>query len=211
MNLKDIKKILNDTDYVRTGGTKEELQAAEYLKAECEKRGASARLETFPVQMAEMKKAVFKADGKEVPCKGYLNSGSAKIEGEFLYLPDTDEASLLKVKDKIVMLDSGIGHFLYKDLLKAGVKGIVTYDGNVNFRDNDIDQKELRAVVHEGVKTPAVNINAKDALKLVKDGVKTASIELKQKEYEGESRNVVAEIPGATDEWIVLTAHYDST
>ena len=36
-------------------------------------------------------------------------------------------------------------------------------------------------------------------------------IAIKQREYEGASHNVVAEIPGKCGEWITLSAHYDST
>ena len=32
-----------------------------------------------------------------------------------------------------------------------------------------------------------------------------------QREYEGRSHNVLAELPGKREEWIVLTAHYDTT
>ncbi|WP_289481240.1 M28 family peptidase, partial [Klebsiella pneumoniae] len=39
----------------------------------------------------------------------------------------------------------------------------------------------------------------------------TAKIVLKQEEYEGNSHNVILELPGEIDEYIVLTAHYDST
>ena len=33
----------------------------------------------------------------------------------------------------------------------------------------------------------------------------------RQREYEGRSNNVIAELPGKRDEWIVLSAHYDTT
>ena len=36
-------------------------------------------------------------------------------------------------------------------------------------------------------------------------------ITIRQREYDGESHNVIAEIPGRRDEWITLSAHYDST
>ncbi len=211
MKVTKIRQIIKDTDYVRTGGTKEELKAAEYLKAQCEELGVKAKLENFKVQMAKMKNAQLLIDGKEIACKGYYNCGSGEIEAPFLYLPNTDPASLTFAKDCIVLLDSGISYFVYKDLTEAGVKGIITFDGNVNFRDSDIDQKELRAYVHEGKKTLAVNINAKDAVKIVKSGAKTAKIVIDEEEYEDNSRDVVAEIPGTSDEWIALTAHYDST
>ena len=214
MNTKTITNILNDTDFIRTGGSAEELRAAEYLMQQAEKAGASAHIETFPVQMADIEDAELLINGKPIPCKGYKNCGSGSVEKELVYLPNTDRASLFAVKDKIVLLDSGISYWVYKDLTDAGAAGIITYDGNVNFRDNDIDAKELRGFVAEaaeGKKTLAVNINAKDAVRIVKSGAKTAKITIRQEESVGESRNVVAEIPGSTDEWVILTAHYDST
>ncbi|MBO4883947.1 MAG: Zn-dependent exopeptidase M28 [Clostridia bacterium] len=210
MTLKAIHQILRDTDYVHTGGSAEELHVAEYLRARAEALGAEARLEAFPVAMSTMRAASLTADGRAVPCEGYRCCGSGEIEAPLCYLPNTDPASLTKVKGKIVLLDSGLRYFVYHDLLDNGALGFITYDGNVNFRDNDIDERELRGYVATGRKALSVNVNAKEALKLVKDGVKTVRIAVSQDEYEGESHNVIAELPGATDEWIALTAHYDT-
>ena len=88
---------------------------------------------------------------------------------------------------------------------------VKAHDGDINFEDRDIDQKMLRPYVSLGKKVPCVNINAKDAFELVKSAPASVSIRIEQEETAGESQNVVAEIPGRTDEWIVLTAHYDST
>ena len=114
-------------------------------------------------------------------------------------------------KGKIVMIDGYLGYWVYQDLLENGAVGFITYDGNANYADRDIDQRELRAQVHKGNKIPGVNINAKDAIALVNRGAKTAKITLEQEEYEGRSRNVILDLPGDIDEYIVLTAHYDST
>ena len=211
MNIKTISEILKNTDYVRVGGSDAELKTAQYLMKRSEELGARARLEPFPVAMADMREAHLFADGAEIPCKGFLCCGSGRVEAPFLYLPNTDPASLSTVKGKIVLLDTGVGYFTYHDLIDNGAVGIITYDGNVNFRDSDIDQKELRGYVSMGQKILCVNVNAKDAVKLVKKSPKTVVISVDETEYEGESRNVVAEIPGQTDEWIVFTAHYDST
>ena len=56
MNTREITKILNDTDYVRTGGTQEELKTAEYLADWARKYGADVRIEPFEVEMASIKK-----------------------------------------------------------------------------------------------------------------------------------------------------------
>lgn len=211
MNKSQIRQILKDTDYVRTGGSGEELRAAEYLRAKCEEMGVAAGLEEFGVDMAEIHRAQLFADGREVPCRGYLCCGSADVEAELVYLPNTDPVSLRRVKGKIVLLDTGVGYFLFRDLLENGAIGFITYDGNVHYRDNDVDQKELRSYVSCGEKLPGVNVNAKEAARLVRAGTKKVRIVVEQREYAGTSRNVVAELPGRTEEWIVLTAHYDST
>ena len=58
---------------------------------------------------------------------------------------------------------------------------------------------------------PGVNINAKDAIAMIQKGAKTAKITLKQKEYTDASQNVVLDMPGQAEQYIVFTAHYDST
>ena len=211
MNAKEIMKIFEDTAYVRMGGSAEELRAAKYLQEQCAKLGLTATIEEFDVDMATMEKAEFLADGISITCKGYLNAGSSTVEAPFYYLRSTDPFSLSQCKGKIVMVDGYLGYWLYQDILENGAVGFVTYDGNANYTDRDIDQRELRAATHKGRKIPGVNINAKDAIELIRKGVTTAKITLKQEEYVGQSRNVILDIPGQVEEYIAFTAHYDST
>ncbi len=211
MNTTEIMKIFEDTAYVRMGGSPEELRAAEYLKDCCAKLGLEARIEGFPVQMARIQEAVFEAGGVQIPCKGYLNCGSAEVEAPFYYLRSTDPYALKQCQGKIVMVDTNMRYWLYQDLLDNGALGFVTFDGHVNFADRDIDQRELREFIHSGKKIPGVNINVKDAVKLVEDGVATAKITISQEEFEGTSHNVVLDMPGECDEYILFSAHYDST
>lgn len=211
MNITKIRQILKDTDFIHTGGSDEELRVAEYLKARCEELGVPAALESFAVEMADVHSAALTCDGRQIPCKGYKCCGSGTVEAPVYYMPNTDPGSLAGVAGKIVLLDTGVSHFLYQDMVKNGAVGFITYDGNVHYRDRDIDHKELRQYVSLGKKILGVNINAKDAFALVSGGVKTARITVEQTEYQGQSRNVVAQIPGRTEEWIVLSAHYDTT
>ena len=211
MNAKDIMQIFSDTAYVRTGGSSEELRCAEYLAARCEKLGIPAHLETFEVDMATMHEAVLLADGESIPCKGYLCAGSGQVEAELYYLRNTDAYSLSLCNGKIVLVDGYMGYWMYQDLLENGAAGFITYDGNANYTDFDIDQRELRSFVSKGNKLLGVNINAKHAISLIEKNVKTAKIVLRQDEYKGQSHNVIAELPGEVDETIILTAHYDST
>ncbi len=211
MDAKQIMKIFEDTAYVRMGGSEAELRAAKYLQGKCAQLGLEATIEGFEVDMATMQEAVLWVDGESITCKGYLNAGSGEVEAPFYYLRSTDPYSLSLCKGKIVMIDGYLGYWIYQDLLENGAVGFITYDGNANYADCDIDQRELRSYVSKGNKIPGVNINAKDAIELIRKGATSARITLMQEEYKGQSHNVILDMPGEIDEYIVLTAHYDST
>ena len=211
MDPKKIMQIFQDTAYIRTGGSAEELKAAKYIQSQLEDMGLTATIQPFEVPMSNIQEAELLVDGVSVPCKGYLCAGNAELEAPFYYLRGNDPYSLSLCKGKIVMVDGYLRHWLYQDLLANGAVGFITYDGNANYADRDIDQRELRAQVHNGNKIPGVNINAKDAIQLIRKGASSAKITLKQEEYTGQSRNVVLELPGEVEEYIAFTAHYDST
>ena len=211
MDLQTIARIFDETAFVRTGGSPEELRCAQYLKEECAKLGLDARLEAFEVDWADMHKASLTVDGKEVPCKGYLLSGSGTVEAPIYYLTDNTPYALSLCKGKIVMVDGYLGYWKYRDIFDNGAVGFITYDGNANYADRDVDQRELRSYVSKGDKLPGVNINAKDAIELIRSGAENACITLEQTEDKANSHNVILELPGDREEYITLTAHYDST
>ena len=208
-----LEQLFDETDCVRMSGTEAETRTAEYLKNLCEKLGATARIDSFPVPMGDVSFAELTVDGKTIPCTGCSCCGSGEAEGELLYLPNIDPVSLAQAKGKIVLLDkAGVRNFEYLDLVNAGVKGIVFRCGNRFLRDADIDRRDLRAyVVNGNRKLLCVMIHANDAFELVRANAKTARIRVEENEYEGASHNVVAELPGETGEWITLSAHYDTT
>ena len=211
MNAEQIMKIFADTAYIRTGGSPEELRTAQYLQDKIAGLGLKAEIVPFDVPMSRIQEAVLQVDGVEVSCKGYLCAGSGEVEAPFYYLRDSSPYALSKCRGKIVMIDGYLGYWVYHDLLENGAVGFVTYDGNTNYADRDIDQRELRSYVHNGNRIPGVNINAKDAVELIRRGASAAKITLKQEEYTGQSHNVVLDMPGQVDEYIAFTAHYDST
>ena len=211
MKPNEIMQIFEDTAYVRMGGTEQELKAARYLQQKVAELGLEATIESFPVDMADMEEDGLWVDGEQIVCKGYRNAGSSTVEAPLYYLRARDKWSLSNCRGKIVLVDGYMGYWLYQDLLENGAVGFITYDGNVNYTDFDIDQRELRSFVHKGNRIPGVNINAKTAVALVKKGFHTAKIHLKQHEYTGESRNVVLDMPGEKPEYLIFSAHYDST
>ena len=211
MTANDIMKIFEETAYVRMGGSPEELRVAEYLRDKAAELGLTAQLVPFEVPMADIEAEKLVIDGREIPCKGYLCSGDADLEADFVYMPLIDKLSLSRCKDKIVMIDGRMGYWRYQDVLEAGAAGFITYDGDVSYADRDIDRRELRSWVHQGNRIPGMNINVKDAVELIRKGVSTAKITLKQTESTADSHNVILDLPGETEEYIAFTAHYDST
>lgn len=211
MEQNTIMQIFKDTAYIRTGGSEEELRCAEYLADKAKHFGTDVKILPFDVPMSNIRQAVLEVDGREIPCKGYLCAGNGEVEAPLYYLRNRDAYSMSQCKGKIVMIDGYLGYWIYQDLVENGAVGFISYSGDANYPDRDIDQRELRSYVHKGNRIPGVNINAKDAICLVEQGATTARIRLEQEEYVGQSHNVILDLPGAGEEYIALTAHYDST
>jgi len=213
MNTSKMKQIFKDTDFVHRSGSTEELRVAEYLKAQCEALGVPAHIEAFRVPLGEIESAHVFADGKEVPCKGFFCCGSGEVEGKLYYMPGQDKVSIAGARDKIVLLDAqGVGFYVYHDLMAAGAKGILFQYGNMYYPHADIDERDLReAVVGDERKVLCAMIHSGTAVELVKNKVKNVRIAVRQREFDGQSHNVVAEMPGARGEFITMTAHYDTT
>lgn len=211
MNLKQIKKIFNDTAYERMGGSAQELKCAEYIASLLKEEGLNAQIEPFAVPMATINSVSLTVDGKQINCKGYYCCGSHELTAPIYYLRADDKYSLENCRGKIVMIDGIVRYWLYRDLLENGALGIITYDGDVHYADSNIYQRELRSYFSNGEKIPCVNINVRDAIKLIEEEAKEATISISQEEYEGNSHNVTLLIPGERDDEIVFTAHYDST
>ena len=167
MRSKQIEKIFRDTAYVRMGGSAEEKRAAEYIKSVCATFGGEAYFEEFEVDMADVKRAELYIDGKAITCHGYMNCGSGEVEAELYYLSEDGERALEGCRGKIVMIDGYLGYWKYQDMLDHGAVGFITYDGNVNYADRDIDRRELRSYVSNGRKILGVNINVKDAVAII--------------------------------------------
>ena len=211
MNAEQIMNIFADTAYIRVGGRPAEKKTADYLCRRLAAWGLEAVQEPFEVPLGDIEEAALTVDGEDIPCKGYMCAGSAALEAPLYYLRNRDAWSMSQCRGKIVMIDGYLGYWVYQDILANGAVGFITYDGNANYTDRDIDARELRSYVSKGNVIPGVNINAKDTIALIQKGAKTAKITLKQKEYTGESQNVVLDMPGQVEQYIVFTAHYDST
>ncbi|MBQ4233840.1 MAG: hypothetical protein II700_02935 [Firmicutes bacterium] len=131
MNQRQIRRIISDLGHIRVSCSKEEEYTAGYLAEECRKLGIKAQVETFELPVSEVTKAVLTADGKRIPCTGYQFSKSGSITAPLVYVPAIDPVCLKDVKGKIVLLDNWFKKPQYEELLKAGIAGFITYDGDV--------------------------------------------------------------------------------
>lgn len=199
-----INQILKDTAYERLGGRPEELKCAKYLQKCCKDIGLDAKLESFEVDLGDIHEAKLYIDGEEIPCKGFMCAGSGEVEAPLYYLRNQDAYSMKQCRGKIVLIDGYMKYWTYQDLVDYGALGFIVYDSNANYADEDIIQRELRSYVSNGRVIPGVSMNVKTAIRLVNQNAKMAKIVLNQTEYKGKSQNVVAEIPGETEEYIVF-------
>lgn len=211
MNYQQIRKILSDTAYERTAGSPEELACAQYIRDYCSKLGLDAKLEPFEINTQNEIQTILKIDGREIPAKSYLGSANGELVTKICYLEDTSKPSLKKCKDKIVLLDKGVGKKTYLELCSYGALGFVTYSGDMQYPDSDIGFKEIRYDIGDNKRLFALNINIKDAQYIANKGTCSCELVVKQEVVKSTSYNVVVTIPGKTAEQIIVTAHYDST
>ena len=201
-----IEKILADTACARYGGSKEEHACADYL---CNLVGG--RKEAFSLPVDTVQKARVLADGKELPCRAYRNTGCGQVRGPLYYLPYIDDFTLEQCRGAVVLLDGAVGPKTYRRLVEHGALGILSCYGDVRLPHRDLDDREVRWLTAEEPRIPALVIHAEDAVSLVANRCSEVELILEQQREEGVSYNVLLELPGERDEWVVFSAHYDST
>ena len=212
--------VLKKLYFVRTGGSKEELEAASIIIDECKNIGVDARFEEFDVDAPVIKKAYLKFSDPdfEPECVGVGMSGSTPedgVEGEFIYVDSIPAAEILDLEDKICLIHEKILRpNLYKILVEKKPKGLILCCGDVYRKDNDVDLDPYiyRERCYKFGKIPAVCIRMRAAEKILNAKPKRASFVMIEEEKTAKSRNVIAEIQGTKhpEEIIVFTAHYDS-
>lgn len=213
-------ELLNKLYFVRTGGSKEELEAANIIKAECESLGVDADLESFKVDGCDIKKASVKFldPDMEIECAGVGMSSSTTedgITGEFTYVNSQADVEIQDLEGKICLIHSKlVNQKMYRRIVEKKAIGLVLCTGSVydDAENVDLDPYMYRERNYKYGKIPAVCIRMKDAEKVLRAKPKKANIVLIQDELQNDSHNVVATIEGGKykDEIIAFTAHYDS-
>jgi len=100
--------LLKKLYFVRTGGSKEELLAANIIADECRSLGASVAIEEFKVDGYEIKNTslTFNEPNISVECVGVGMSGSTPLEGltgDFTYVTSVQDAEIQDIKGRFVL------------------------------------------------------------------------------------------------------------
>ncbi len=212
--------LLRDLDYTRLSTTEGEKKGADVLINTLREMGAAPVYESFKAPAYTIHTArleVLKPVYREYTVTGYGFSGCTSEDGliaDFAYVEVAEDIDLVNAKGKIVLLSGGANYQTYERLVKAGVAGFIGVSGDFADRltGTDLDERMLRAqhIVHG--KIPGVCLRMSDAITLVRSHPDTVRITLDQTEGEGDSGNVIVDIPGTEkpEEVVVYTAHYDS-
>lgn len=209
----DLEKI----NFIRTSTSAEETRAAHIIYDELKKFGMEPEIEEFMVETANIHKVSLHALGKDWEIQGYRRSGSTPAEGltaKFAYAQEGTDADLFDKKGCIVMINNGFNEQTYERMVRYGVAGFLTWNGNVSdvHDQTDLPERALRSWATRYGKIPGGVLRAIDAMELVKAEPETVTFTLVQDEVELPSRNVIVRMKGTddTNENITFGAHYDS-
>lgn len=203
----------------RQGGTEDERRAAQIIRDEIASFGGTSSVEPFQIPRYDMKKVSLKVTKpfvRELQVHGVGFTGSTPeegIEAELYYAEDVSDMKLKNAAGKILLLNEGI-YGRWQEIVNSGAVGYIIISGE--FCDDpervDLPRPYLRKRFTEKGTIPGMVIRTRDAMALLKDGATHVHFAVVQEEREAESGNVVAQIKGSkeTEEFILLTAHYDS-
>ena len=213
-------ELLKKIGFTRIGGSPEELKAAEILKAECDAMGVPAIIEPFEIEQGiveEAKLEILEPFHQEYPVTGYQcaeNTPEGGFAAEFVYVENGTDVDLRDVKGKIVLVNGYMRVPLFRKLMKAGVAGIVTMEGELrdNREETDLSTRKLRRTLRAFGNVPMVHTRVLDAFDMVRRGACKARMVLKGRTEEWTSHNVVATVLGTEkpEEILSFGAHYDS-
>ncbi len=212
-------EVLERLSFPRIAGTPGELAAAELLKAECEKYGVPAVIETFEIDTPEIHEAKLTVDGNEIHCIGIGKSGNTPDEGvcgPLLYVEDGLEANLLDAKGKILLLTGMAKPEVLERMRKSGALGYIACHGSLYDPAEMIPELRTRSERRKPDQKdnfPGIVIHMTDAQKLIRMNPENVCMVVKQDgDKKGTSYNVVATIEGTEkpEEVIAFTAHFDS-
>lgn len=213
-------ELLKKISFNRVAGSKEETKAREILAHEIESLGLKTTVEDFPIDYAEIKVARLEVTSpfkKEYEVTGIKMSGNTPLEGieaPLVYIENAEDANLVDIENKIIMLNGRMFYKNYKKIINYKPAGFIALSGSIyDDRDNtDLETMAIRTKLYELGKIPGVCIRAIDAQEILNLGASNVRLTLQEDEGSAISHNLITEIKGSDkpNEIIALTAHYDS-
>ncbi|MFR8065708.1 MAG: M28 family metallopeptidase [Acutalibacter sp.] len=213
-------ELLEKIGFTRIAGSPEEEKAAQILKEECDKLGVPAIIQPFEIEQGIVEEAtleILEPFQQEIPVTGYQcaqNTPEEGLEAPFLYVENADDVSLSDARGKIVLVNGYMRVPLFRKLMKAGVAGIVTMEGQLRDKreETDLSTRKLRRTLRAFGNVPMVHTRVVDAIDMVRKGACKARLVLKGRTEEWTSHNVIATVLGTEkpEEIVSFGAHYDS-
>ena len=213
-------ELLEKIGFTRIAGSPEEEKAAQILKEECDKLGVPAIIQPFEIEQGIVEEAtleILEPFQQEIPVTGYQcaqNTPERGLEAPFLYVENADDVSLSDARGKIVLVNGYMRVPLFRKLMKAGVAGIVTMEGQLRDKreETDLSTRKLRRTLRAFGNVPMVHTRVLDAIDMVRKGACKARLVLKGRTEEWTSHNVIATVLGTEkpEEIVSFGAHYDS-
>lgn len=213
-------ELLEKIGFTRIAGSPEEEKAAQILKEECDKLGVPAIIQPFEIEQGIVEEAtleILEPFQQEIPVTGYQcaqNTPEEGLEAPFLYVENADDVSLSDARGKIVLVNGYMRVPLFRKLMKAGVAGIVTMEGQLRDKreETDLSTRKLRRTLRAFGNVPMVHTRVLDAIDMVRKGACKARLVLKGHTEEWTSHNVIATVLGTEkpEEIVSFGAHYDS-
>ena len=207
-------KLLEKLYFERIGGTDKELEACHIIQDELKQLGLESYIEDFDVVTNHVSKVsleVLKPYQKTYEATAYMGCVNTQgLVGELCYFESDNAVSKKQVCGKIALVNGYLGMKSFKAISEAKAVGFITYNGNIDREENDLDPRELRESLQEFGNLPGVNIRVEDAMEMVAKGASEVRIVVEQTIEKVSSHNLICDITKESEDMIVCTAHYDS-
>lgn len=206
-------ELLKELSFERISGTETEMKACELIQKELKKMGLDPKVEAFDVVRNQVQKVIFEVIEpyhKQYEATLYMGCVNTDMECEMAYFENDTEVSRKKVEGKVALVNGYLNMKTFKALVEAKAVGFITFNGDIDQKENDLDPRELRGPLQEFGNLPGVNIRVEDAMEIVEKQATKVKMILKQEILTTQSANLICDIRNESDDWIICCAHYDS-
>ena len=146
-------ELLEKLYFERIGGTDQELEACHIIQDELSKIGLESHIEAFDVVTNHVSKVsleVLQPYQKTYEATAYMGCTNTEgLVGDLCYFESDNAVSRKQVSGKIALVNGYLGMKTFKAIAEAKAIGFITYNGNIDREENDLDPRELRETLQE--------------------------------------------------------------